>query len=495
MSLAGRALRSGAIVTFSSLAVRFVSFAGLLVLARELDPADFGVVALAVVVTSTASLFATVGMGAAIIASPADVRATAYHARVLNLALGGGLFLAVAVLAGPLGGWLGPEQLALVLLWSSPVLLLDTMAVVPEALLMKEVRFGRRAAAHVVAALTQTAVAVASALAGLGLWSLVAGHLAGAVVRLVLVVLLAPRVGSWRRQPWDRELAGSLVRFGGAAMGTTAIRHAYTNADTVFVGKVFGASALGFYTQAFTLTNLPVQSISQVTNAVLLPVYAKVRDEPVRLAAGYARSFRMVAFATVPTAVGIFILAPQAIVTLLGEQWRPSVVLLQILAGMALFRPLSGTTSPVFLAINRPGLNLRTAVVQGCILIPLALLLTPWGPEGVAAAVSAAFAAGFFYNMWQLACRTPVPIDMLGLARSVVPTVLASATMAGAVLLLRAQLVRFDVAPETPIALAAMVALGVATYLGAILLLDRGLVSELVQTSRDRGRPKQVAHR
>lgn len=489
MSLAKRAFRSGVVVTAGSLGIRLINLAAMIALARLLVPEDFGVVALALVVVSTSSLFSSVGMGSAVISSSADPRRSAYHAGLLNLGLGLAMFVAVIALADPLVELLGAPGSGSVLRWMSLVLLFETCAVVPDALLMKELQFGRRAAVQLFATVVQFGSAIVLAIAGLGLWSLVAGHVAGAAVRWMGVSALAPRIGWARPQRWDGQLALQLFRFGGTAMSTSLVRHAYTNADRVLIGRLFGTASVGFYSQSYTVTNIPAQSVSQVTNSVLLPVYARVRDDLGRLADGYATAFRLVALLTVPLSVGLLLLAPQVVITLLGEQWRPSIVLLQILAGMALFRPLAGTTSPLFLALNRPGLNLATAIVQALAMAPLVLLLYPLGVEGIAAAVTGAFALGFAFSMWQVVRRTPVPISLGRLMKGLVPILAATGVMALCVLGAQFALVELSMELETLLALLLLAGIGLATFGGAIFVFDRALVIEVAALVRSRKAP------
>lgn len=469
----------------TSLAGRFVSMLSLVVLARLLVPADFGMVALAVVVTSTAGLLASAGMGSALIASRADDRVATTHATVLNGGVGLVLTVVVAATAGPLADALGDERIAPLIVVLSPVLLLDTLAVVPEARLMKAIMFGRRAACHISAAVVQAGVAVALAVTGAGVWSLVAGHLAGAATRLLVSLLLTPRRTERGRVRWDASVARDLVGFGGTATVTTLVRHAYSNLDNVIVGRVLGTQALGFYSQAFTVTNLPVQSVSQVTNSVLMPVYTRIREDRLRLAEAYHASFRLVGTISLPMAVGLLLTAPDAIPGLLGDNWGPAVPVLQGLALMAIFRPLSGTTSPLFLAIRRPGLNLATAVVQGVIMLPLALVLVRYGAVGVAWAVSSAFAIGMFFNMWQVAGRTDVPVRLTALARGLVPATLATAGMAAVVWGLRSLLICADALPAGSLGLflVAVVA-GAVTYVAVLAAVDRRMLGDLVRMLR-----------
>ena len=492
MTLAERAFRSGMVVTASSLAMRLANLGALVVLARVLVPQDFGAVSLALVVVTTSTLFSSSGMDGAIIASRYPTHRAAHHAGVLNLGLAVILFSLAFFGAEALAGLLGASDLGPVFRLMSLIILFETLTVVPNALLSKELQFGRQSAAQLGAIIVQFGLAIVLALAGMGVWSLAIGHVVGAALRCLSISVLAPRVGWVRPQPWDGALARELLRFGATTMTTGFIRHLYTNADKVIIGRLFGTSGVGFYSQSYNITNIPVQSVSQVTNGVLLPVYTRVRDDPERLANGYSSAFRLVAFLTLPMSVGLFLLAPQVVITLLGDQWRPSVVILQILAGTALFRPLSGTTFPLFLAIRRPGLNLATAIVQAVSMAPLLFLLHPLGVEGIAAAVSATFGIGFIFNMWQVVQRTSVPISLRRLGRQLLPILAATGVMAGCVAGAKAGVTALGADLESPLALLFLVTTGVVAFLAAAQLFDRSLIADVLRLARSKGRTQEV---
>ena len=497
MSLGARTLRSSLIVTATSFAIRGVNVISIMVLARLLFPADFGTIALALVVVQVTQLFSTVGMGSAVIASREEPASTAFHAFVVNLALGLPLFAAAALLAHPLADLLGADGGGSVFRWMSLVILVNTLAVVPDALLIKHSQFGRRAAAQFAEAGTQFAVSIILAAIGMGVFSLVAGHIAGASVGLIVRAALTPRIGWLRPRPWDRPQARSLLRFGGTAMSTGIVRHVYSSGDNVFIGRLFGASALGYYSQAYNLTNISVQSVSQVVNTVLLPVYAEARDDAQRVADGFVRVFQVVGLVTVPLGVGFVVLAPEAIVLLLGERWLPSTVLLQILAVMTVVRPLSGTTSPLFLGINRPELNLQTAIVQAVLLVPLAFAMLPLGTPGIAVAVAATFTLGLIYNLCVVALRTEIPVDFRRLLLGLLTILLVGSLMGGIVLLAKLMLVNVGVSASHPGTLLALVGIGSIAYLLGVRTFAPSLSRELLVLVRavrqGHGRPPSAA--
>ena len=494
MTIRIKTVRSGIAVMAVSLGVQLLKVVSMVVLARLLEPDDFGLVSLAAVLIGATELFSGMGMGSAVIASKEESSKAAYHGVRITVVTGiVFMFLAIAV-APIVAQWFGNTQLRAVIQWMSVLILFQTLSIVPNAVLMKEMMFGRLVIPRTLSPLSNVVVAIAMAYGGYGFWSLVAGQIVGGVVGLASSLAVCPSVGWLKPQKWDISLTKELSRFGLTNMGTGIVQYVYNQGDYVVVGKVLGMTPLGFYTQAYNLANLPVNTISRVANTVLFPAYARIRDDANRLAGAFLESFRMVSVLSVPMAVGLLILAPDLVIFLIGEKWRNSIPILQAFSILSLVRPLSGTTSPLFLAVNRPGYNFRTAVIQCVTMFSLIWPFLRWGAPGVALGVVTAFVIGLVYNIYLVCWRTGLPIRVGDLLTRVAPAVLASVVMAGVVVGLRQPLLDLMGGTHNVLSLVALVLSGILCYTLVLLALDRrivldivGILSSVVRPTRGRG--------
>jgi O-antigen/teichoic acid export membrane protein len=342
--------------------------------------------------------------------------------------------------------------------------------------------FGRRIIPDITGAFARMIIAVALALAGFGVWSLVVAWIAERAVAFVASVIVCPTLEWMKRQQWDRGIARGLWKFGFTQLRTGLVQYIYNNGDGLIVGKVLGTAPLGFYTQAQTLSSLPVRNISQVVNAVLLPAYAKIRDDKDRLANAFLSCFQFVATLTLPIAAGLFILAPELIIFLIGEKWRSSIPILQIFTLMAFLRPLSGSTSPLFLSLHKPEYNLRTAMIQGVSMFALIALFIRWGAPGVAGAVVAAFALGFCHNVYLACWRCGLWIRPKDIGAQVWSVVVATAIMLAVVQALKVPALWLAGGDgHNAVSLIALVLAGMITYVVSLVLLRRSLVLNILE--------------
>ncbi len=481
MTMRQKTFRSGIAVTVSSLGVQLVGFVSTVILARLLEPTDFGVMRSAAILLGTMNLFAGMGMGPALIASAEDTVRGAYHA--IFTTFFGGLVLSILVFVSAplLAGFFEKDILTPIIRWMSVGVLLISLRIIPNAILEKEMMFGRRIIPDISAGLTRMIIAVTLAFAGYGVWSLVVAWIAERFVAFIVTMLVCPTLAWLERQPWDKGIARGLWRFGFTQVRTGMVQYAYNNGDGLIVAKVLGTASLGFYTQAQSLSNLPITNISQVVNSVLLPAYAKIRDDKDRLSNAFLSCFQFVSALTIPISMGLFIMAPELIIFFIGEKWSDSIVILQVFTLMGFLRPLSGSTSPLFLSLQNPHYNLRTAIIQGVTMFVFIAFFIQWGAVGVAAAVVSAFALGFIHNIYLACWKCGLWIRPKDIVARVWPVVVSTAIMVGVVHLLKRPFLSVVGGEHNAVSLIALILAGVVTYLVSLVFLKRSLLIDILE--------------
>jgi O-antigen/teichoic acid export membrane protein len=472
----------------ASIFIRVISLVGAVVLARLLDPQAFGLVAMATIILQTTNLFSGLGMRAAVVHSKLDRPTLAFHAFLICAAMGSALYLAVALNTGFLARALGDPDVAALLQWMSLIILLDALATVPETLLRKDLAFARHSVGQAAPELLYVVMAVYLASAGFGLWSLAYAALARSAFGLILFWSICPG-WDWLKIRMPRlGVFQALLRYGFQVTLTGIFSFVMKTWDNFLVGRVLGSAALGFYSRAFYFANLPATSMEQVVGSVLFASYARLQDDKLRLTSAYLRSLRIVSLLTVPAMLGIFVVAPQLVPVVLGAGWEPMVVSLQVLALACLAGLIPRSTGPIYLALGRPGLNTRIAVLQAVAVVGLTLGLVRFGIEGVAVAILSASIIGLIYSIVLLEHVLPG-------TRARIPGAIRSTFAAGGAMTLVVYLVDVLIHDNgaidpTALGLSGSIISGVIVYLATLALLDRALLKECVSLLRESiGRP------
>ena len=218
-----------------------LQFVALIVLARLLSPNEFGLFGMILVFTGFASIIADAGLNASIIQKQELSEANLNSAFWLSITIG--LFLAIILAcAAPLvAHFYGEPKLRTMTVVLALNFILGSSHVVQYALIHKALDFQNRFRIETVAISSSGIAALALALAGAGVWSLVGQSLCENAVRAAM----AWRVSAWRpRRMFDRAAAKELLKFGWNLAGFHIVVYFGQNFDKLWIGHQIGSSAL-----------------------------------------------------------------------------------------------------------------------------------------------------------------------------------------------------------------------------------------------------------
>lgn len=469
LELEGRILRNSGWVALGLGARQVASLLTLFVLARLLDPEDFGLVALAWSVLYVVEQIQETGIGSALVYRRADIQRAAASALVYTPLLGLLAFVVVFAVAPLAARFLHAPDLVDVLRVMALVLVFRGIAVVPGAILERNLDFRARTTADLVAAFAQIAVALGIAVAGFGVWSLVAGNLVAVAVQGALYWVLVP----WRPSfvGANRRILLELMRYGrfvGAAHILTVVSN---TVDNVVVGRVLGTASVGLYSVAFRLADFPNSVIGHVVGRPMFSVYSSLQDDPDGFRHAYVRNLQRVALVAVPVSVGLAIAAEPIVLALLGEKWEPVIPALRILAIYGLIKSFGAVASEALKGLGAPQWNLVVGIAYVVVVVPALILLTrKFELKGAALSMLIAVVAAALPALTVTARKVGLPARTL--ARALAPSALCSAILAAVlgVLLVRTE----SMAPAASLAL--LVSVGLAVYAAATALFARSVV-------------------
>src|SRR3972149_4100546 len=236
----------------------------------------------------------------------------------------------------------------------------------------KDFEFNKQFIYELAGALADFIVSVSAALILRNVWALVFGLLAGDLAMCCLSYFLHPHRP---RLNFDLGKLKELWGFGRWISGSNIFTFLITQGDDIFVGKILGATALGFYQIAYRISNLPATEITHAISQITFPAYSKLQDSLPRLKEAYLRVFQLIAFLSFPAAGLIFVLASDFTKIFLGEKWMPMVPAMQVLALWGVIRSVGATTGPVFNSIGKPRVAAKLQFIQ---LILLMILIYPF---------------------------------------------------------------------------------------------------------------------
>ncbi|QMV72020.1 lipopolysaccharide biosynthesis protein [Comamonas piscis] len=358
-----------------------VQFIGIATLARLIAPAEFGLLALASVVTAFLQLFTDMGTASALI-QRRDLENRHINAVFwFNVAIGFLLAGLLAATSPALAEWLGNERAAPVLLALSASFPLTTLVAAHAALLERESKFRELTLYTTISSVFGLAVAISLAVKGAGVFALVFQSLATASAQAIMLW----RASRWRPGRPSMNGLRELIPFSGNLFLFNIVNYIHRNSDTIIIGRIFSQQDLGLYNIAYRILLFPLQNFTFAVNRALLPAYSRNQDEVTTLAAHYVSTLRGIALITAPLMAAIWATREPLIELLLGSAWARSSDVIQWLAPVGFLQSVVSTSGSVLLSRGKSS-TLRTLGLVGAPFLTASFIVgIPWGIEGIAA--------------------------------------------------------------------------------------------------------------
>ena len=383
----GASASRGAAVTLIGQVIRVVvQLAGIMILARLLSPADYGLIAMVTAIIGVGELVRDFGLSSAAVQARTLTRGQKSNLFWINTSIGFGLMLATIGASWLLAAFYGDDRLQPITAALSVTFLLNGLSTQFRADLSRNLRFGRLVVVDTTAQVIALAAGLTLAFAGAGYWSLVAQQIAQTIAGILLLIFLTGWLPGWASR---REPMRGLLGYGFNMFGTQVLNYASRNVDSIVIGARFGAADLGLYNRAFQLMMLPLQQLNAPATRVALPVLSRLQDDRARYAAfiTFGQSSLLTVVGTVLALLGAQ--ADSVIRIMLGDQWLDTVPIFHILLVAGFFQAAGYAVYWVFLSKGLMRQNLYYALTTRPLMIAAILFGSIWGMEGVAIAYSA----------------------------------------------------------------------------------------------------------
>jgi O-antigen/teichoic acid export membrane protein len=449
--------------------VRLSTFVAFLLLGRLLEPRDFGIVALASAFIVVLTVLADAGFATYLVQVRELTREAINTAFYISTGAGVLLSLLLCLAARPLAALLGAHELVTVLPALALSLVFVGLSSVPAALLSRELRFQALAMRQVLATLLSVVVAVALALAGAGVWALVAQTL----VRQVIASAVLMVATSFRpERAFSRPEARKMLGYSTKAMGAQLLAQLRDQGEALLIGALAGPIALGLWTVASRLVLVVGDLLGTVLGTVAVPLFARVQNEPRRLSRAIAATSSIAMLVLAPALVSMALVSTELVPHVFGKQWAGAATIATFLALRGVFIGASALDRAVLLSSGHAGGELRVIAVLTGVHIALVAALASHGVNLLALVLLVEAALCSPIRPWLIRHWLSVPYRTYAPAARVA----VATALAGAVTF--AVLHGFDVTGVQRYAVVAVI--GGGLYLSLVTLLARPVVTEAI---------------
>lgn len=474
--MAGRAIAGLRWVATYRVATQLVTWAITIFVVRLLTPEDYGLMAIAGIALNLASVFDDFGLGTALV-----------QQRRIRSGLCQGVFGIVAAIAtvivaglwlvGPsLAEFMGEPRVTAVVQAASLAVAFNMVGSPVRSLLARHSRFARLGAIDLGAAVAASVTSLMMALAGFGVWALVAANLVNSGIRMALVLGFSPCRFRFRVGNFSEVLP--LARFGVEILGSRVFAYGAFNMDKAVIARLLGSGPVGFFSVGQQFAWIPIDKGLSMLTQVAYPAFARLARTPEQ---GRAEFVKLITLNTAVFLPVMWVAAASAIPVVpavLGDHWKGAA---PAFAGFAFVVPLEMIRSLTQLAVTARGRSdvvLRNSATNMVFTLAGVSAGVSLGLVGAITGWVAGYAVGWVWAMLRSAKCLGIPWLKLPIVL-VMPGLATAAWVSAALLGLRMLGVDGDLLWTILAAVAAVV----GAY-GTLALLDRALVRQALAMLR-----------
>ena len=349
----------------------FVQIAISMVLARLLNPADFGILAIATVFINFLNLITDFGFGAAIIQSETLVKKDLES--IFSLTLYIGLFAAfiLFLLAYPIGNYYNDGSVASVVRLLSINVVFASLNIVPNALLLKAKKFKLVAVRTLGLQIICGSIGISLAYIGLGLYALVIQSI------LSTAGIFVFNYNQNKIRFFNKVYVASIkkiINFSAFQFAGSVMNFITKSIDKPLVGKFLSLASLGYYEKSYRLMQMPVDNLSYVFTPVMQPMFREFQHDLRIMFQKYKKILKTLAIVGFPLSALLYFSAYDLIHLFYGGKWDLAVTPFRYLSLSVGFMVLMSSSGPIYQASNKVKFMLVVNIAEFIVSISCLLL-------------------------------------------------------------------------------------------------------------------------
>lgn len=469
-----RAAVRGAGATVAGQSANFVmSMGSVIVLARMLSPADFGVVTMVTTFGLLFRSFGFIGFTELIVQREGLTDALVSNLFWVELGVGAILTLAFAGSGSLMARFYHNELVARVALGVSPMIVIGCLGWIHMGLLQRAMNFKATALISFCGQVAYVVASIISAIAGCHYWALVWGIIAQSAVTAVSAWLVCRWIPRWPRRASG---TGSGLKFAISVYSHYAFSYLTRNTDNLLVGWRYGATMLGFYKKAYDLFVLPESQLLSPLSVVVVSTLSRIREDREQFQRYFLGAISFLALLGMGIGADFALVGKDIIRLLLGPGWDEAGRI------FALFGPgigamlLYDTHGWIHLSIGRPERWFFWGLIEFICTASLFLFTLHWGPSGIAFAWTASYFLLMIPGFWY--AGRPIGLGVGSVLAAIWKFFLASVIAGCLTALIFHSIPNLAKTFGAPIALVRILAISstyFGLYAGCVIALHRGL--------------------
>ena len=444
-----------------------MSFLFSVILARMLDPSDFGIIAMITIFFAVAQSFVDSGFSNALVRKTNRREEDLSTCFYFNIGVGIIAYIVLFLIAPLVASFYNQPILSPIIRITGLGVVLNSLCVVQQALFTIKIDFKSQAKVTLSATIISGIVGVVLAYQGYGVWALVWQGVVLSLVRMGLLWLMSkwhPTTG------FSKSSFNYLFGYGSKLLASGLLDTIYNNIYPIVIGKFYTPAQLGNYSRALSFAQLPSSNITSILQRVTFPVLSTIQDDIPRLQANYRRLLKLSAFIIFPLMMGLAAVAFPMIRLILTPKWEGCSLYLQIICFALMWYPIHAINLNLLQVKGRSDLFLHLEIIKKIVGVCIMCITIPLGITAMCIGMVASSLISLFINTYYTGKL--INIGCLKQMRDLTPIFINSLIMGGIVYF------SIQISDNDILQLSLSIIVGVLSYIGGASMITRSELKE-----------------
>jgi len=367
--------------TLLRIPIRIISFFFSIYIARLLDPADFGIMAITMMCIGYANFVTNFGLNEAIIQQSITCKKTINAIFTIDIAISICLAAIFTAGAGIIAEFFHEERSLSVIRLMSLVFIITSFSGIPTVLLRRDNNFKMLAWLEMSQSLAISVLTLLLAIFHFNYWALAYGQLVPLLIFTIVVCVQAKWVPGLSFQ---FKLLKPILHFGFWSFLKSQTAFLVSHIEKIIVGRMLGSYPLGIYDKAKSIAIMPYDSFLMNINAVMFSAYCANKKDNKLLSNYFAKSLFIISIFAFPIYSGFILLSSYFVQIFLGDKWMEMVLPLQVVLMGYLFKSFSGMLTSLNISVGRYREHTQLTILSGVLLLALSFFFIWYGILGMA---------------------------------------------------------------------------------------------------------------
>ena len=446
-----------------------MSFLFSVILARMLDPSDFGIIAMITIFFAVAQSFVDSGFSNALVRKTDRREEDLSTCFYFNIGVGIMAYIVLFLIAPLVASFYNQPILSPIIRITGLGVVLNSLCVVQQALFTIKIDFKSQAKVTLSATIISGIVGVVLAYQGYGVWALVWQGVVMTSARMALLWLMS----KWRPTTgFSKSSFNYLFGYGSKLLASGLLDTIYNNIYPIVIGKFYTPAQLGNYSRALSFAQLPSSNITSILQRVTFPVLSTIQDDIPRLQANYRRLLKLSAFIIFPLMMGLAAVAFPMIRLILTPKWEGCSLYLQIICFALMWYPIHAINLNLLQVKGRSDLFLRLEIIKKIVGVCIMCITIPLGITAMCIGMVASSLISLFINTYYTGKL--IDIGYLKQMRDLTPIFINSLIMGGIVYF------SIQISDNDILQLSLSIIVGVLSYIGGASMITCSELKEFL---------------